>query len=81
MDKDGDIGSDDLAKLRAQNEAFGSNKNLNSLMQGRKIKNVVYDGKIGFAIILDNGKYIQFDAHSAKPGMTKDLKMESVIKK
>jgi hypothetical protein len=47
-------------------------------MKGKKIKNVVYDDNIGFAIILDNGKYIRFDTHSAKPGMVKDLKMEAV---
>ena len=47
-------------------------------MKGKKIKNVVYDDNIGFAIILDNGKYIRFDTHSAKPGMVKDLKMESI---
>jgi len=60
------------------NEAFSDNKNLNYIMKGKKIKNVVYDDNIGFAIILDNGKYIRFDTHSAKPGMVKDLKMESV---
>jgi hypothetical protein len=60
------------------NEAFSDNKNLNYIMKGKKIKNVVYDDNIGFAIILDNGKYIRFDTHSAKPGMVKDLKMEAV---
>jgi hypothetical protein len=59
-------------------EGFSDNKNLNYIMKGKKIKNVVYDDNIGFAIILDNGKYIRFDTHSAKPGMVKDLKMESV---
>jgi hypothetical protein len=59
-------------------EGFSDNKNLNYIMKGKKIKNVVYDDNIGFAIILDNGKYIRFDTHSAKPGMVKDLKMESI---
>jgi hypothetical protein len=82
VDGDGEIEGSDLAALRAKNEsvneAFSDNKNLNYIMKGKKIKNVVYDDNIGFAIILDNGKYIRFDTHSAKPGMVKDLKMESV---
>jgi hypothetical protein len=68
----------EVANEEVVNEAFSDNKNLNYIMQGKKIKNVVYDDNIGFAIILDNGKYIRFDTHSAKPGMVKDLKMESV---
>jgi len=68
----------EIANEEVVNEAFSDNKNLNYIMKGKKIKNVVYDDNIGFAIILDNGKYIRFDTHSAKPGMVKDLKMESV---
>jgi hypothetical protein len=65
-------------KLESINEAFSDNKNLNALMKGRKITNVAYDSNLGFAVILDNGKYIQFDAHSARPGQSKDMKFESV---
>ena len=60
------------------NEAFSDNKNLNALMKGRKITNVAYDSNLGFAVILDNGKYIQFDAHSARPGQSKNMEFESV---
>ncbi len=65
-------------KLESVNEAFSDNKNLNALMKGRKITNVAYDSNLGFAVILDNGKYIQFDAHSARPGQSKDMEFESV---
>ena len=65
-------------KLESINEAFSDNKNLNALMKGRKITNVAYDSNLGFAVILDNGKYIQFDAHSARPGQSKDMEFESV---
>ena len=65
-------------KMESVNEAFSDNKNLNALMKGRKITNVAYDSNLGFAVILDNGKYIQFDAHSARPGQSKDMEFESV---
>ena len=68
----------DMVKKPSVNEAFSDNKNLNALMKGRKITNVAYDSNLGFAVILDNGKYIQFDAHSARPGQSKDMKFESV---
>ena len=64
--------------VESVNEAFSDNKNLNYIMKGRKITNVAYDSKLGFAVILDNGKYIQFDAHSARPGLALDMEFESV---
>jgi hypothetical protein len=64
--------------VESVNEVFSDNKNLNNIMKGRKITNVAYDSNLGFAVILDNGKYIQFDAHSARPGQSKDMTFESV---
>jgi len=62
------------------NEAydFKPNKNMNNLMKGRKIKNVVYSDKLGFAIILDNGKFVLIRGHRATPGSEKELELESV---
>jgi hypothetical protein len=60
------------------NEAFSDNKNLNYIMKGRKVTNVAYDSDFGFAVILDNGKYVLFNAHSARPGQSKDMEFESV---
>jgi hypothetical protein len=60
------------------NEAFSDNKNLNYIMKGRKVTNVAYDSDFGFAVILDNGKYVLFNAHSARPGQSKDMNFESV---
>jgi hypothetical protein len=63
------------------NEAydFKPNKNMNNLMKGRKIKNVVYSDKLGFAIILDNGKFVLIRGHRATPGSEKELELESVV--
>jgi hypothetical protein len=47
-------------------------------MKGRKVTNVAYDSDFGFAVILDNGKYVLFNTHSARPGQSKDMKFESV---
>jgi len=52
-------------------------KNMNNLMKGRKIKNVVY-GDPGYAIILDNGKFVLINGHRARPGKEKELELESV---
>jgi len=62
------------------NEAydFKPNKNMNNLMKGRKIKNVVYSDKLGFAIILDNGKFVLIRGHRATPGSEKELELESI---
>jgi hypothetical protein len=60
------------------NEAFSDNKNLNYIMKGRKVTNVAYDSDFGFAVILDNGKYVLFNTHSARPGQSKDMEFESV---
>jgi hypothetical protein len=60
------------------NEAFNDNKNLNYIMKGRKVTNVAYDSDFGFAVILDNGKYVLFNTHSARPGQSKDMEFESV---
>jgi hypothetical protein len=67
-------------KKESVNEAydFKPNKNMNNLMKGRKIKNVVYSDKLGFAIILDNGKFILIRGHRATPGSEKELELESV---
>jgi hypothetical protein len=65
-------------KLESVNEAFSDNKNLNYIMKGRKVTNVAYDSDFGFAVILDNGKYVLFNAHSARPGQSKDMEFESV---
>jgi len=47
-------------------------------MKGRKVTNVAYDSDFGFAVILDNGKYVLFNTHSARPGQSKDMEFESV---
>ena len=62
------------------NEAydFKPNKNMNNLMKGRKIKNVVYSDKLGFVIILDNGKFVLIRGHRATPGSEKELELESI---
>ena len=60
------------------NEVFSDNKNLNYIMKGRKVTNVAYDSDFGFAVILDNGKYVLFNTHSARPGQSKDMEFESV---
>jgi hypothetical protein len=67
-------------KKESVNEAydFKPNKNMNNLMKGRKIKNVVYSDKLGFAIILDNGKFVLIRGHRATPGSEKELELESV---
>ena len=65
-------------KLESVNEVFSDNKNLNYIMKGRKVTNVAYDSDFGFAVILDNGKYVLFNAHSARPGQSKDMEFESV---
>jgi hypothetical protein len=65
-------------KLESVNEVFSDNKNLNYIMKGRKVTNVAYDSDFGFAVILDNGKYVLFNTHSARPGQSKDMKFESV---
>jgi hypothetical protein len=66
--------------VESVNEAydFKPNKNMNNLMKGRKIKNVVYSDKLGFAIILDNGKFVLIRGHRATPGSEKELELESV---
>ena len=48
-------------------------KNLNQLMKGKKIKNVVFDGS-SFAIILDGGMYVAFDTWRASYGNSSRLK-------
>jgi uncharacterized protein (UPF0128 family) len=65
-------------KLESVNEMFSDNKNLNYIMKGRKVTNVAYDSDFGFAVILDNGKYVLFNTHSARPGQSKDMEFESV---
>jgi len=65
-------------KLESINEVFSDNKNLNYIMKGRKVTNVAYDSDFGFAVILDNGKYVLFNTHSARPGQSKDMEFESV---
>jgi len=65
-------------KLESVNEVFSDNKNLNYIMKGRKVTNVAYDSDFGFAVILDNGKYVLFNTHSARPGQSKDMEFESV---
>jgi phosphopantetheine adenylyltransferase len=39
---------------------------------------VVYSDKLGFAIILDNGKFVLIRGHRATPGSEKELELESV---
>lgn len=48
-------------------------KNLNQLMKGKKIKNVLFDGS-SFAIILDGGMYVAFDTWRASYGNSSRLK-------
>ena len=64
--------------IEGVNEAFSDNKNLNYIMKGRKVTNVAYDSDFGFAVILDNGKYVLFNTHSAKHGLALNMEFESV---
>ena len=60
------------SKLNEGNYPFEDHNNLNNIMKGRKIKNVVFNGDV-FAVILDNGKYVAFNTDTAKTGGADEL--------